>query len=172
MEELFYTIEEKYIVAWNEACYGESAKAKIMAEQILDEDPGYARAHYLLGHLYYYELADFVKAKAHFEMAIGFEPALPWTYEVYLKMLVHLKRSKEALQLAAKALDVPGVCPACINKHIGHLYEKTGEFKLAIQYYREAKHACSNCCDEDALNNSLQRTERKLRSTRAFQYTT
>jgi tetratricopeptide (TPR) repeat protein len=170
MEELFYTIDEKYLCAADEICCTNFAKAKIMLEQILDEEPAYAKAHYQLGRIYYYELGEYTKAQAHFEMAIGFSPDLSWTYQTYLELLVHLGKKEQALLLAERALKVNGTCSACISNCTGMLHEKSADLKEAIQYYKKALyHATSSCCENDFTSN-LQRAERKLKSQKNYLY--
>lgn len=170
MEELFYTTEEKYLCASNEAYYGNHAKAKIMAEQILEEEPEYARAHFLLGCVYYNELFDFNKARKHFELALLFEPQFILTYDKYLGMLVHLNRKEEAKKLAEKGLAVLGVCASCIHNKLGLVHEKTEDLNEAIRLYKKAIQASSDCCNESEFSNNLERTLRKQQSLKAFKY--
>ncbi|TAE78920.1 MAG: hypothetical protein EAY81_11865 [Bacteroidetes bacterium] len=170
MEELFYSIDEKYLCAADEISCTNFAKAKILLEQILDEEPSYAKAHYQLARIYYHELGEYKKALAHFEMAIGFDPNLSWTYHSYLEFLIAVGKKEQALLLAEKALKIEGTCSACINNNLGLLHEKSAAFKEAIQCYKRALYQATNNCCEDEFTSNLLRVERKLKSSKNYLY--
>jgi hypothetical protein len=73
--DTYYIIEEKYLQAVNEASYGETPKGLKLFKEIIDNDPFYARAHYQLGKIYYYEIQDW---SLHFLMYMKI--TLTWLY--------------------------------------------------------------------------------------------
>jgi len=172
MEELFYTIDEKYLCAADEVYSGNFAKGKVLLEQILEEEPGYAKAHFLLGRICFHELGEFRRAEDHFRLAIQFNPELPWTYHAYLQLLIFLNEKEKALQLVERALKINGICEACILNEKGLILERDKAFKEAALTYKRAIYLALDSCNETDFNNNLQRAERKLRGLKAYQYVT
>ena len=105
--DTYYTIEEKYLQAVEEVNYGESPKAFQLLKEIIDNDPLYARAHFQLGKIYYYEIRDYQTAGYHFKTCMDLEPSFPDNYFHYLSLVVFLRMEKQANHIIEKALKFP-----------------------------------------------------------------
>ena len=86
--DIYLTIEEKYLQALDELWYGEPPKALQLLNEIIANDPLYARAHYQLGKIYYYEISDYLAAGYHFKTCAELEPQFPDVYFHYLRLLL------------------------------------------------------------------------------------
>lgn len=93
--DIYLTIEEKYLHAIDELSYGHRPKALQLLNEIITDDPFYARAHYQLGKLYYYEINDYQSAGYHFKTCAELEPLFPDVYYHYLSLLVFLNMEKQ-----------------------------------------------------------------------------
>src|ERR1700741_3874613 len=112
--EIYLTIEEKYLKAVDKMWYGKNPKALRLLNEIIADDPFYAKAHYQLGKLYYYEINDYQAAGYHFKTCTELAPDFPDAYFDYLHLLVFLGMGKLVESVKEKALAVPGVNTASI----------------------------------------------------------
>src|ERR1041385_4693644 len=136
--DIYLTIEEKYLQALDELWYGEPPKALQLLNEIIANDPLYARAHYQLGKIYYYEISDYQAAGYHFKTCAELEPLFPDVYYHYLRLLVFLNMEKQFRLVSGKALKIAGVNCASIYNLIGLFAEKKREWADAIEAYRNA----------------------------------
>lgn len=143
---------------------GEYAECKRLLLYMLDEEPGFGKAHNLLAWLYYNELDDFEKAKRHFELAIKFSPTYPVTYINYAYMLNYLNRHKDLLAHAAKALQVEGVNKFIIHHEVGKSYELNGHYKKSGKAFKEALRFAINKNDVNLAQESVERIKLKTTS--------
>src|ERR1700744_4934667 len=109
--DTYHTIEEKYLQAIDELNYGDSPKALQILNEIVAHDPTYARAHYQLGLIHYYNIEDYNAAGYHLKTCTELEPNFPDVYYHYLKLIVFLNKSKLVASVAAQASKTPGVYP-------------------------------------------------------------
>src|SRR5579872_2838619 len=112
--DIFLTIEEKYLQAMDELWFGETPKGLQLLNEIIAEEPFYAKAHYQLGRLYYYNIKDYQAAGYHFKTCTELAPDFPDVYYHYLHLLVFLNMRKAVQSVKEKALVVPGVNTASI----------------------------------------------------------
>lgn len=168
--DTFYTIEEKYLQAVEERYYGEMPKSLQLLNDIIQTDPLYARAHYQLGLIYYYNMADYQTAGYHLKLCAELEPQFPDVYIPYLQLLVFLNMAAQAGAVSQKALQVPGVDHAAVYKQLGLLAEKSGNWTQASGMFRKALLAASNKKQVDNLEESLERIALKVKSTRGYTY--
>src|SRR5271165_1186043 len=122
--DTYYTIEEKYLQAVEEISYGETPKGLQLFNEIVNNDPLYARAHFQLGKIYYYEIKDYQTAGYHFKTCMELEPGFPDNYFHYLQLVVFLDMEKQVLQVGEMALKTPGVNTSSIYELFGLFYEK------------------------------------------------
>lgn len=168
---IYYTIEEKYLKAIQKFSFGNSPKAKILLEEILEDEPSYGKAHCLLGCIYYFDLSEYGLAKKHFDLALEFSPQYPDTYYNYMVMLLDLDQKELLVQLAQSALKVHGISKAEVYFYLGQIHEKEKKWELAIQYYRKAFH--HSICNEDMyrFQKDMGRIEKKMNSLKKWTYT-
>lgn len=169
---IYYTIEEKYLKAEQKLNWGNTPKAKLLLEEILENEPAYGKAHYLLACIYYFDLAEYDLAKRHFDLAIKFSPNFPKTYYRYMTMLTDLGLKKHLLNLAEEAIKVNGICKAEVNFYQGQIYEKEKDWNKAIQFYREAYQ--NSICEDDLLRfeKDIDRVDKKINSLKKWKYVT
>lgn len=168
--DIYLTIEEKYLQATNELRYGETPLALQLLNAIVADEPFYARAHYQLGKLYYYEMKDYQAAGYHFKTCAELEPSFPDVYDHYLDLLVFLNMEKQVGLVAEKALTVPGVCAACIYNLAGLFAEKKKKWDTAIAKYRKAlmEATCKN--ERDIIEQGIERVKAKKRQSKKYNY--
>ncbi len=161
IEELFYTRDEKYLCASDEIYSGNYAKAKIMLQQILAEEPGFGKAHYQLGRIHFYELKDFDKALYHYKVCLQTDAKFPDAYLSCLNLLFTISDDKSFLQLFDMALKVKGMCMGCLYNYLGFFHEKNRDWKKAIIAFKEALLHEQITININKINESLDRVEKK-----------
>ncbi len=168
--DTYYTVEEKYLKALEKVNYGKSPKALKLLRDIVSNDPLYARAHYQLGKLYYYDINDYQTAGYHFKTCAELEPAFPDVYFDYLRLVVFLNMEKQVHVIAAKALTVPGVDTAEIHDLLGLFYEKKKDWKNSLAAYHTAFLEVTDKNDKKNIEESLARVNAKIKLGTAYQY--
>jgi tetratricopeptide (TPR) repeat protein len=168
--DTFYTVEEKYLQAVDELAYGETSKGLKLLNEIISNDPLYARAHYQLGRIFYYDIKDYQAAGYHFQTCAELEPAFPDAYEPYLELLVFLDMEKKATTLIAKALTVAGVNNAAIYKQLGLLNEKHKDWNKALQAYRDAFMEVTDKDEKADIDDCIARVRQKVQRSASYQY--
>ncbi|MCO5947742.1 tetratricopeptide repeat protein [Mucilaginibacter flavidus] len=167
----YYTIDEKYLQAVDKLSYGRTPKALQLLNEIVSNDPLYAKAHYQLGKIYYYDLEDYQVAGYHFKTCMELEPVFPGNYYHYLNLAVFLNMQKLVKAIAEKALVVPGVDVADIYELVGLSAEKNKELEKALAAYNNAFDTVTNKTDKRKIEESIERINAKMQRVKAYQYT-
>lgn len=167
----YYTIDEKYLQAVDKLSYGRTPKALQLLNEIVSNDPLYAKAHYQLGKIYYYDLEDYQAAGYHFKTCMELEPGFPGNYYHYLNLAVFLNMQKLVKAIAEKALEVPGVDVADIYELVGLSAEKNKELEKALAAYNNAFDTVTNKTDKRKVEESIERINAKMQRVKAYQYT-
>jgi len=168
--DIYLTIEEKYLQALDELWYGEPPKALQLLNEIIANDPLYARAHYQLGTIYYYEISDYQAAGFHFKTCAELEPQFPDVYYHYLRLLVFLNMEKQVQLVSQKALTIPGVNTAAIYNLVGLFAERKKEWSAASEAYRKALLEATSKNEKDNIEESIQRVKDKKRQMKKYNY--
>ena len=168
--DIYLTIEEKYLQAVDELNYGEAPKALQLLNAIIAEEPFYARAHYQLGKLYYYEISDYQTAGYHFKTCTELEPLFPDVYYHYLHLLVFLKMEKQVYLVSEKALAIAGVNAASIYTFLGLFAEKNREWAKALEAYRNGFLEATCKVEKDKMEESIERVKAKRRHSKKYTY--
>jgi tetratricopeptide (TPR) repeat protein len=168
--DIYLTIEEKYLQAVEELSFGNTPKALQLLNAIIADEPFYARAHYQLGKLYYYEVNDYQEAGYHFKTCAELEPSFPDVYYHYLHLLVFLCMEKQVSFVKEKALSVPGVCAACVYDLEGLFAEKKKDWTRAKEAYRNALMNATCKYEKDNIEQSIERVKAKKRLTKKYNY--
>jgi tetratricopeptide (TPR) repeat protein len=168
--DIYLTIEEKYLHAVDELSFGETPKALQLLNAIVADEPFYARAHYQLGKLYYYEVNDYQAAGYHFKTCAELEPSFPDVYYHYLHLLVFLDMEKQMHIVATDALTVPGVCAACIYDLKGLFAEKKKDWMGAKEAYRKALLESTCKYEKDSIEQSIERVKSKKQHSKKYNY--
>ena len=168
--DTYYTIEEKYLQAVDELSFGETPKGLNLLNEIISNDPLYARAHYQLGMIYYYEIKDYQTAGYHFKTCMELEPAFPDNYIHYLDLLVFLNMEKLVGTISIKALNTAGADVAGIFDLLGLFYEKNKQWNKALANYQKAFMAVTENEDKTDIERSLKRVHSKMEHTLPYTY--
>ena len=168
--DIYLTIEEKYLQALDELWYGEPPKALQLLNEIITNDPLYARAHYQLGKIYFYEISDYHTAGYHFKTCAELEPQFPDVYYHYLRLLVFLDMEKQFRLVSEKALKIAGVNYASVYNLIGLYAEKKREWAVATEAYRNALLDAMRKDEKDNLQESIERVKEKKRQVKKYNY--
>ncbi|WP_295712998.1 hypothetical protein [Mucilaginibacter sp.] len=168
--DTYYTIEEKYLQAVDKLSYGKTTKGLKLLNEIISNDPLYARAHHQLGMIYYYEIKDYQTAGYHFKTCMELEPSFPDNYTDYLDLLVFLNMEKLVNTVSVKALNTPGVDTAGIYDLLGLFYEKNKQWTNALTYYHKAFMDVTVNEERADIEQSLKRVRSKMEHTLAYTY--
>jgi tetratricopeptide (TPR) repeat protein len=168
--DTYYTIEEKYLQAVDELSFGETPKGLNLLNEIISNDPLYARAHYQLGIIYYYEIKDYQTAGYHFKTCMELEPSFPDNYTHYLDLLVFLNMEKQVAVISVKALNTPGADAAGIYDLLGLFYEKNKQWVKALEAYQKAFMEVTENDEKIKIEESLKRVRSKMKQTLAYTY--
>jgi len=166
----YYTVEEKYLHAIEKIDYGKSPKGMRLLKEIIENDPFYARAHFQLGKIYYYELNDYQSAGYHFKTCMELEPSFPDNYFHYLELVVFLNMGKQVNVIAAKALSVPGVNKADVYDLLGLFFEKEKNWKKALDAYEQAFIEATDTDEQKDIEKAITRVKSKMERNKAYQY--
>lgn len=166
----YYTIEEKYLQAIDKISYGKTPKALKLLNEIISNDPLYARAHHQLGMIHYYEIKDYQTAGYHFKTCMDLEPAFPDNYIHYLDLLVFLNMEKLVSAISTKALNTQGIDTAGIYDLLGLFYEKNKQWTKALEAYQKAFMEVTDNKEKSDIELSLQRVRSKMKQTLAYTY--
>jgi tetratricopeptide (TPR) repeat protein len=168
--DTYYTIEEKYLQAVDKLSYGKTTKGLKLLNEIISNDPLYARAHHQLGMLYYYEVKDYQTAGYHFKTCMELEPSFPDNYTHYLDLLVFLNMEKLVNNVSVKALNTPGVDTAEVYSLLGLFYEKSKDWTKALINYQKAFMEVTDHNDKIDIEQSIKRIRSKMKHTLAYTY--
>lgn len=168
--DTYFTIEEKYLQAVEEVCYGETPKGLQLLNDIISNDPFYARAHYQLGKIYYYEIKDYQTAGYHFKTCMELEPYFPDVYFHFLQLVVFMNMEKQVSIIVAKALVTTGVNSAAIFDLQGLFFEKNKNWVKALNAYKKAFFEVTDKKQKENIEESMQRVNEKLQKSKAYQY--
>jgi tetratricopeptide (TPR) repeat protein len=168
--DTYYTIEEKYLQAVDEVSYGEIPKGLQLLNEIISNDPFYARAHYQVGKIYYYEIKDYQTAGYHFKTCIELEPSFPDVYFHYLHLVVFMNMEKQVMDVIKKSSVTHGVNPADIFDLQGLFFEKNKNWPKALNAYKKAFVEVTDKKQMERIEDSLERVLKKMQKGNAYQY--
>jgi len=168
--DTYYTTEEKYLQAVDELGYGETPKGLQLLNEIINNDPLYARAHYQLGKIYYYDIMDYQTAGYHFKTCIELEPTFPDLYYHYLRLVVFLNMEKQVNQIIAKALVTPGVNIASIYDLLGLFLEKNKDWTKSLHAYQDALIEVTGKVQKESIEENIDRVKAKMQKGKVYKY--
>ncbi|MBS1504122.1 MAG: hypothetical protein JST32_18785 [Bacteroidetes bacterium] len=168
--DIYLSLEEKFLKALDKINYGKTPKALQLLNEIIADDPFYARAHYQLGKIHYYDINDYQAAGYHFKTCIELEPAFPDVYEHYLRLLVFLGMDKQVHAVKDRALIVPGVNKSYIHYLTGLHAEKKREWNNALAAYHEAFMSAIGKHDKETAENCIARVKAKDHPSIKYHY--
>lgn len=158
---ILYSTDEKFIKINHLIRWGKYIKAKRMLEEILEEEPDHARAHYETGMIYLCQLINYEMAEFHFKLAIKFCPVEVFAYYAYQKLLFQQSRYDELIDFSEKALSVKSIYKALIYKFMAACFEEQQKLKKAIVYYEKALLYSLNEIEFEQLKKMIERVKTK-----------
>jgi tetratricopeptide (TPR) repeat protein len=168
--DIYHTIEEQYLQTIDELSFGETTKALQILNDIIGREPGYARAHYQLGMIFYYEIKDYQTAGYHFRLCTQFEPAFPNVYYHFMHLLVFLNRTAQIGLLKEKALETPGVEFSAIYYLMGLHAEKNKNWIESQNFYHKGLMVCTSKSEKDDIMEGIERVGYKQQQSQKYHY--
>ena len=168
--DILYTVEEKYLQATEELNYGELPKALHLFNEIINNDPDYARAYYQLGCFYHYQFKNYQTAGYYYKKCIELEAEFPDVYEHYLRLLITLKMTNLVNRIAEKALVIAGVCQAQIYESLGLYAEEQQHLDEAMLHYKKASLITSSQNEHSLFQDHLKRIGDKQKANQNMVY--
>ncbi len=139
----------------------EVEKGLALMNELLYDEPGYARLHNHLGWAYTYYTSETERAELHLRMAIKFNPEYQAPYLHIGQLLVRLGRYAEAIGYLETGITKPEAYAMGFWELIGRAHEHQGEFRKAIAAYRKAIVASMAEHELNTLTQGIKRCRRK-----------
>ncbi|RCH55245.1 hypothetical protein DJ568_08650 [Mucilaginibacter hurinus] len=168
--DIYTTIEEKYLRAVDELNYGESPQGLRLLNEIIASDNRYARAHYQLGMIYYYQIKDYQTAGYHYKTCAELEPLFPDVYYHYMHLAVFLNMERLVNHIKAKALTIPGADTSGIYELSGLYLERQKNWESAIAEYRRALIEATDDVKSERIQEAINRAAGKAKQMLACNY--
>ena len=158
LAEQYFIEATELINCWNYA----DAKKKL--EEIIEMEPGYGRAHYRLGWLYFYKFCDYETANYYLRLAIKLSPEFPTAYYTYAYLLNEINHPVAMQKHATKALAVRGVDTSIIYNELAKSFELNGNYTEAINNYHNAMKfsLCNDLVSE--IEKHIERVKTKMKT--------
>lgn len=166
--EYYLSLEEKYVVAADNIQHY-PAQAERLIQEILEEDPCYARAHHLLGWSKWYHFNDLQAAEMHYRLALKFDPAYLPTYDNYIYLLWYCREYEKMQSLITKALTVKGINVSMLHEYLTRMYLELQDGKNAKEQVKLAILYNKNDGRESTLNSLKTRVKELRKSTKKSQ---
>ncbi len=107
--------------------------------EILCEDPCYARAHTMLGHIYSNILVNLERAEKHYLLALKYAKGYPYVVSEYARHLLDCNKTSELILFVDEHRNQLGVDQALLHLLKGNALEMKGHLHKAIKCYKLAK---------------------------------
>ncbi len=155
LDELFF--EADALIA-----QGKIAEAISTLESILVEDASYGKAYNHMGWIYETKFKDYKKAEEFYKKCYAYSPDYPAIYINLSIMLSTLGKYDELEIFIKKGLEVTGTDKAALTNEFGIMYELKGDYKNAIEQFRNAVKLSLNDANVDTYSKSIQRCKKKV----------
>jgi tetratricopeptide (TPR) repeat protein len=155
---------DEYIEEANRlACNDEHEQALKILNNILFEEPGYARLHHTIGCIYFYHAEEAKKAEQHFRLAIRFDPEFAETYGDLGQLLSDDERLDEAIHIYSQGMNAKKANKTRLLSSTAKAYELKKKYAKAIKHYKEALGHSAELWNCLTLEESIKRCKRKQR---------
>jgi tetratricopeptide (TPR) repeat protein len=136
-------------------------EAKRILEGLLEEEPGYAKAHNHLGWMYFYHENEEKKAEMHLNYSVLFEPSYAPAYLHLACLYIRKSEYKKAMEILEKGLEAKDANKVSIYEMIGQCYEAMEEYSTAIRHYKSALRFSLNEWEASSIESNIKRTRKK-----------
>jgi tetratricopeptide (TPR) repeat protein len=150
-------IEEAKRLVYNE----EHEQALKILNNILFEEPGYARLHHTLGCIYFYQAEETKRAEQHFRLAIRFDPEYAESYGDLGQLLSDDERLDEAIHIYSQGMNAKKANKTQLLSNTAKAYELKKKYSKAIKHYKEALGHSAELWNCLTLEESIKRCRRK-----------
>lgn len=159
--DILLSVDEKIIRVNKLVCFGKYVKARRLLEEILEEEPDHAKAHYEMAMISISELQNYSMAEYHLKLAMKFDPAYVYSYYVYQWLLLLQSRYEELETFSNKMLEIKLIDNCATYKILGLGFEEQLKLKKAKKQYEKAMKHALNDSTVYQLNQSLERIRNK-----------
>ena len=132
-----------------------------LMNNLLYDEPGYGYLHNHLGWAYLYYTEDLAKAEMHLKLAIKFDSDYPAPYIHLGALLSRAGRYDQAVEYLKQGLLKPTAHRVGFLDVIGQAYELKGDYRKAIEAYREAIAASVVTFEVNNLTDHIKRCRKK-----------
>ena len=156
--------ETLYLKALKNSTIGDFSKAQEQVEQILEKDPNYGKAHYLLGYILFEYVNDLNNAKNHAKKAIKFDQCNPLGYYLYCDILIAEQNLEEMKSMTRGIVNLKIIDKAFIYHKLAYIYETRRQYIDAIDALHKSKDHGKTSSWRNFVDNEILRVRRKIKS--------
>lgn len=132
-----------------------------LLQDLLYDEPGYSYLHNHLGWAYMYYTPDVEQAMLHLKMAITFDGEYAAPYLHMGNLMIRCNRYAEAIDYLQQGLQKPSANRVVFLEAIGQAWELRGDFRQAIDAYREAMMASLTDHEVTNMTSHVARCRKK-----------
>jgi len=155
-------LEAKYLQSEIHIQENAYIQAKVLLEEILDEDPLFYQAYNSMGWIYAHSFTDYDRAEQFYLYVLENYPDYHHPYSNYIWLLIEQERYHEAEKVMKDALRIPTINKSDIYYKFGEMYELENKFGEAIQAYKKAIMHSLHQDKIESCNASIDRVETKI----------
>lgn len=144
---------------------GDYPHAEKVLLSVLNEEPGYGKAHGVLGRIYLDELGEKEKAELHLKYAVLFDEEFADAYVDLRQLYNSDQRYDELIDLVDKALKVKTLDKSDLWAEKAQALEHQGKLKDALQAYQKAYSFTVSNWETSDLTAHIKRVKRKRRKS-------
>ncbi len=160
--EILYDLEEKLLRMQQLLQAGKAIKAKRLAEELLEEEPGLAEAHMTLGTIYENHLQDFARAATCYALAVRFDESIAIAWYALIRMQYYLSDYVALEHTCERALVHVHVYKFIVYQFHALAQEEQLHFKRAIRLLELAQLYAMQDGDLDTAKKHIQRVKVKM----------
>ncbi|MFT4661785.1 MAG: tetratricopeptide (TPR) repeat protein [Patiriisocius sp.] len=142
---------------------GDYEKGSEMLKSILQEEPGFSKAHYYEGWYAQYHLKDKKQARLHYEYAIHFDPLYCDIYINFSQLLVEELDEKRLRRLIKSTKDIKEVDKAELYNDLGRILEIKEKYVEASACFKEGLKYTTDAYSMSNIKNNRKRVRSKKR---------
>ena len=136
-------------------------EGKMILEGLLEEEPGYGKAHNHLGWMYLYHEDEEEKAEMHLKYSILFDPSFAPTYLHLACLYIRKNEYQKALEILEKGLEAKDAYKVLIYELKGQSYEGLEQYSTALKNYKSALRFALNDWEASSIETNIKRTRKK-----------
>ena len=136
-------------------------EAKMILEGLLEEEPGYGKAHNHIGWMYLYHENEEEKAEMHLKYSILFDPTYAPAYLHLASLYIGKNEYKKALEILEKGLEAKDANKVMIYELKGQSYEGLEEYSTALKNYKLALRYAVTDWESSSIETNIKRTRKK-----------